>query len=151
MKEWGSSIIWFVKIGNMEKCRDGVEERGVVDHSRWLGLVSATLCANCSKSNKQCLTGPVTCTLLYEPGLHFGFCFTSDSQIMSSGAKAYKPMMLLSRPTQERRGQMSCDGNDLSQGTWAGLGWDGCGSLLGSPRPTGRQQPCLVLECMELC
>lgn len=32
-----------------------------------------------------------------------------------------------------------------------GLGWAGCGSLPGSPRPAGRQQPCLVLECVELC
>lgn len=34
----------FEKNRNMDKCRDAVEERGVVDHSRWLGLVSATLC-----------------------------------------------------------------------------------------------------------
>lgn len=41
----------------MQKCRDGVEERGIVDHSRYLGLVSATLCVNCSQRNQQCLAG----------------------------------------------------------------------------------------------
>lgn len=60
---WRSSITWFVKIENMEKCRQEADERGVVDHSSWLGLVSATLYINCGKSQQQCLAGLMWCYL----------------------------------------------------------------------------------------
>lgn len=51
------------------------------------------------------------------------------------------------------------DPHRSGEATWAvvamicpwNLGWAGCGSLPGSPRPAGRQQPCLVLVCAELC
>lgn len=79
---------------------------------------------------------PVTSTLLYEPGQHnpppltpsiifiLGFGLALIPKLWTQEQRhIYKPMMLLSRLTQECRVQRSCGGNYLSRGTWTGLGW----------------------------